>query len=89
MASNPCVNCNIHGLTYSEENCKDCEYNQIVKLLKQVLLTWDSCYTHCQHGQGYDEYQCGICNQEKCGECVNHNKYVIEINKVLKDYNIK
>lgn len=82
----PCLKCFTHGITYSAENCKDCEFNVVVKILKEVILQMDHCFL-CKHSTpvrgGF--YNC----DEEDISCENHSMFEVDYDKVIKEYNIK
>lgn len=87
----PCVQCYIHGHTYSpdDESCQGCEYNIAIQVLKVILKCDDGC-SLCKNrnnlGGGY--WDCKLTGTDNCDCCIEKD-FAIDWPKVLKEYDIK
>lgn len=60
-------------------------YEELLQILKNVLLIADGCYAHCKHSyicNGYPD-----CDMEAI--CINHSKYDIDWDVLKKDYGME
>lgn len=81
----PCLKCNDRGIKYSEDSCKDCEFNIVIKILKEIVKDLDGCCV-CKYGE---IIKGGYLNCDKEDECGKFNMFEINYDKVIKEYNIK
>ena len=84
----PCVQCYLRGKSYSpnDESCQRCEYNIAAYLLKRVLKAndyCDCCKNKNRLGGGY--WDCKI-NENDDGECNIDTDFIIDWEKVFKEY---
>jgi hypothetical protein len=85
MAS-PCAGiCYSHGILFSEEKCKDCDYYRLSKILKEVLITQDSCYASCKYSTPFKGGFWDCSKENECNEC---DKYEMDLDKIIKDYRL-
>lgn len=84
---NPCKKCQYGNNNQFTDWCiSNCEYAQLIKYLKIVLLFSDGCLLHCKysHTIQYVGLGCDYCGEE----CKNYSMYDIDYDKLRSDYGI-
>ena len=59
--------------------------NEVLDILKRVLLIADGCYAHCVHS--YMDKGRPTCDMEAV--CINHSKYEIDYDVLRQDYGME
>lgn len=82
----PCEECyRRYNKQYSEKCDMECEFAFCMKIFKMVLQSNDGCL-HCKHRVHGDIARPDWCNSKKCE---NMNGFELDINKVIKDYQLQ
>lgn len=78
----PCMMCYFKGISYDADSdqCKSCEYNIAIKLLKTVLNVEHDC-TFCKNKF--------VCTNKLIDECNNGSNFLIDWELVCDKYGIE
>lgn len=76
--------CHTHGIEYSPENCKDCDYEVKIKLIKELLKSSGPCQ-YCKNDYIINNI-CG--NYHACDkqECEKYSLLDVAWEKVYKEF---